>query len=416
MLTHESYRDQVRALLAHSDHWRALPGIADGLSDVVQAGHDAAAGGHWREAEKAFWAVCRGVLERLLETHDEGDLREQVALAAGGLAGCLAEVSGEARARVLKRLLRIVAWDIEEGGGLGFTEAVLSGLKTVLAPEERTLVLSFVDRHLRRPHSGWARTAWAEFALATHPERTDDELLLAWLDERGLDQGLFLRRLEMGQGQAALEIASERLCESDWGRLQACERLERAGFASLARSLASQGVSKARDHRLLDFLADRVEPTEAWRLRLRRWELRQDLEAYQALRDLEHPDWQSVKQRLLGELTASRGHELRVEIHVLEQEWTEAWSAAEQAGPHTRLKLAERSEQIRPAQAGEAFLESARQLIALRGRDRYARAAELLSRGAPLLGAERWSQALREIRSEAARLPALREELRRAGL
>ena len=84
------------------------------------------------------------------------------------------------------------------------------------------------------------------------------------------------------------------------------------------------------------------------------------------------------------------------------------------------LEVAKAAETERPEAAIDIYLSTARRAIDLRGRDNYGLAAGYLSRVRDLLQVsgqhERWRILIDKIREENKRLPALKDELKRAGL
>jgi uncharacterized Zn finger protein len=84
------------------------------------------------------------------------------------------------------------------------------------------------------------------------------------------------------------------------------------------------------------------------------------------------------------------------------------------------IEVAEAAEATRPEAAIELYWNYAESLIAQRGRGNYARAAEYLGRVQALVrrsGAEAtWDARIRQLREENRRLPALQDELDKAGL
>lgn len=85
-----------------------------------------------------------------------------------------------------------------------------------------------------------------------------------------------------------------------------------------------------------------------------------------------------------------------------------------------KAKVAQAAEQTKPEAAIALYQQLAGQAIAGRSRSAYQTAAQCLKRIQPLLVAtnaqDEWQVYLKKIRSEYVRLPALQDELNKAGL
>lgn len=95
--------------------------------------------------------------------------------------------------------------------------------------------------------------------------------------------------------------------------------------------------------------------------------------------------------------------------------WGQVW-----VGSPLRIRVAQAAEESRPRTAIRLYVEAAERLIAARGRGNYGTAATYLVRVRNLyhrLGEpETWETLIADLRERNRRLPALQDELNKAGL
>ena len=156
---------------------------------------------------------------------------------------------------------------------------------------------------------------------------------------------------------------------------------------------------------------------------------------YQELRSLALPvgRWDELRRSVLSRVVDEGQYTLLTQIYLDEKEIDLALEALRQAdqkpprrsGPalpndSLRIRVAEGAEETRPRAANTLYVEIAERLIARRGRGNYAEAAAVLLRARKIC--ERlgdfmsWDDLITDLRERNRRLPALQDELSKAGL
>ena len=188
--------------------------------------------------------------------------------------------------------------------------------------------------------------------------------------------------------------------------------------------------------RLLDWLVDYTKNQgnfqEALVLVERRFWLRPSINDYVEIRTLATNlnRWPILRSEILAKLESKGYHGIRVEIFVEENEIDLALEALERAksSEHYRwhhpsslaLKVAGAAENDRPKEAIRLYFQEAERLIKMRGRGNYATAIEYLIKVRnqyKRLGEQKsWEALIVDLRERHRRLPALQDELDKAGL
>jgi uncharacterized Zn finger protein len=137
------------------------------------------------------------------------------------------------------------------------------------------------------------------------------------------------------------------------------------------------------------------------------------------------PDLEMLRPKLLASLTKNRHFDVLARIHLYEENWDAAWDAAtpresRYQSTYIQEEVAQATEQHRPQRAIKFYLSRAEQLIAQRGRKNYAAASQYLQLMHNLSKSidrmESWQQTIAAPRENHRNLPALQDELDKAGL
>ena len=106
-------------------------------------------------------------------------------------------------------------------------------------------------------------------------------------------------------------------------------------------------------------------------------------------------------------------------LEAVEQVRAPGWGG-EWAGGPLRIRVAQAAEESRPREAIRIYVQAAERLIAARGRGNYAQAATYLVRVRDLYHGlddpDAWHTLVADLREQNRRLPALQDELNKAGL
>jgi len=430
----EAIRRQAHSAFAGIgyDDWGATYGIAQQLLELVEIGDDYLEIGRWRDAGIIYQAVMAETLENYGVVQDEsGYLNEVANRCVDGLEACLvATEDAFRREMLLKALFEVYRWDVDFGGiDMGYkAPGIILELTT---QEEKQMIAEWV-RSVLPPVESWKLRTYGGFLLQLEEEWLDDEAILRICRETGRRQDLVSRLLTLGRVEEAVAAARE---SSDYGLLRLADIFVDQDHGEIAERLIRERTQTSRDTRLTGWLKDRAlergDQEEALALAERLFWQRPALQGYQDLRDLAQPveRWKELRGAILARLSEDKNHTLLVEIHLDEGEVGRALTSLKQrqaalrwgrAGDRLAMQVARAAEEELPREAIRLYAEAAERLIAVRGRGNYATAATHLTRVRDIyrrIGEESiWETFIAELREKNRRLPALKDELNKAGL
>jgi hypothetical protein len=375
-----------------------------------------------------------------MDTQDEGEIGSEIGRAVDGLGECLAARAGDAQVRqsILASLFDVLEWDIGEGG-LGVSDGVPELLREHATSEDRAEIRTWITAAIKNiTGSEWSqdyrRATWGRLLLLFADEENVDEFL-EQAGKQGLHKPVFDKLIQLGRLDDALGVARQHLTTSGWERLQAAEALYAVGRKDEALAFAKAGLPD-KDLRLAEWVAEeyarRGDTAGALKLQLTRWQPAPGMDLYETLEQLakELEQWATLRPRLLAELEQSPHTTLLADIYLRDKEWDAAWAVAEKAKApfpawaggwnNLRLHVAQASDKHRPQKAIPVYLDAAERLIERQGRKNYAAAAIHLRRARDLFSAtqrsDEWQKTIADLRQRHHNLPALQDELRKAGL
>jgi uncharacterized Zn finger protein len=416
--------------------WNALHRAAQELDGLVDLGVDYAARESWHDAATIYRIVVDETLESFgMMDGEEGELIGVVDRCVSGLGACLEGTSDPAQREVLLRaLFDVYHWDVDFGGidmGHEATDSLLEGTSA----EEKALVAHWVRDALPSGGSwseGWRREMHGGFLLQLEADRLDDEAYLRICRETGrlvdlVDRLLALDRVE--------EAATEVRRAGDYDLLQAAGVLVAHDQGGLAERLVRERMPHSQDTRLPAWLTDRAvargDLAEALRLAEMLFWQRPRVEGYQEVKDLARSlhTWPALRITLLARLAQEEQYALLTAIHLAEGEIDAALASLEQVRQQRwgewgsrslSVEVARAAEETRPQAAIGLYMQQVERLIGARGRGNYAEAASYLQRVRDLLDrlgeAHGWQALIAALREHHRRLPALQDELHKAGL
>lgn len=414
------------------DGWGRIHGVAQELLGLVGIGDECAEADRWRDAATVYQIVMEETLEGHPLLGDEsGYLHGVVDRCVAGLAPCLdAEQQPSRRQGILNALFRVYRWDIAMGGiemGFHVPDVILEQA----GPEERRLVAGWVRETLPED-SLWARPTCGQFLLQLEEPWLDDEAYLRICRDTGLDQELVERLLARGRVDEAVAAARQAPVYKLPGM---ADIFVAHGRDREAHTLVRQRAQSSGDARLIQWLKERAlargDRDEALALTETLFWQRPALERYQELRTVARPtgQWDRLRQAVLARLMDEKHALLLIEITLDEGDVDGALETLEgmRGTPRWRwvserriASVARAAEEKRPREATRLHIEIALRLIARRGRGNYAVAAKHLERVRGLCwhlddGAA-WQTFIAGLREAHRRLPALQDELDKAGL
>ena len=433
----DSYRRQAASAIRSSiDGWD-WDGTG-GIGVVLGSGDNFLAKSDYANASIVYQAVAQEVFEHFEmlhdDYHDSDYLYDAVNRCVQGLGKCLdaGDDDAVAREKALQGLFAIYRSELDYGGyGLGdgaedlILEHATEAEKSLIAGWVRAALPAATGRY-----DGYKRQAYGSLLLDLEADRLDDNAFLEICRTSGRLDDLVDRLLTLGRLDEALDEA---------GRVGDVDLLTLAGIFSAhgdgraVEPLVSGRIEKNSDHGLTAWLKDQYEErgelAKALALAQQLLEQHPSLAAYQGVRDSSQRlgIWHQSRSQLLAEWAAAREYGLLTDIYLEEGVIDLALKSVrqyEQTSPYYAgnqlLRVAEAAEETRPQAAVEIYRKQVEELIKARGRKRYRHACTYLTTMRDLyrqMSQElAWTDFMAEFREHHRRLPALQEELSKAGL
>lgn len=443
-------QEQVtRALFGHGYEWDSGYDIAADLDQIVEFGDSFADREEWANAATVYRTVALTVLDAYDQIRDdEGATLWSVTTCAEGLGRCLEDVAdAEMRREILRALFDILCWDTDQGGyGVGDTIPII--LEEATTAAERREMAGWVREKLPEPDSDggigrdWRRTAYGGILLMLENDDLDDESYLAICRQTGRQSDLVERLLTLDRIDEAVAAAQQ---ATDYVLLDLASRIEAHGHTARALALVQERAAQSKDSRLPEWLkryAERHDDVEtALQIAEEMFWTRPDLTAFVEARRLAEQAgrWPDLRADILNRLAADGQEALLVQIHLEAGDGdaalaaymalSERLAAAAETSPWRRrrphqlqLPVARAVKETQPWTAVGLYMEVVEELIGRRGRGNYAPAAQHLQTVREIYadhgegGIARWTTLIQELKERHRRLPALQDELRKAGL
>ncbi|PSN18146.1 hypothetical protein C7271_14075 [filamentous cyanobacterium CCP5] len=412
----------------------------------MAAGLEALANNGDRLRDSQDWLHAGAVYQLLLEaanTHYDysvldvdydGEVGCVIQDIAEGLSHCLENaenLDAAQRRRWLETLLNAVLKDIELGGmdyAYPASEAIAELTTEAdwdwLEPQIR----AEIETAGRQRFSSWGKEQLVNLltAGASHREtaQSKDEIIL----ELGTPEQQAFFHLEKRNFEAAIAIAEANF--KTWPGLvtQFANGLLEAGVPDLALQFVQACAQEERygyQDWLADFYQNHGTKEQFIEAQLELLKTRFSVSRYQALQAEAEPlgKWKSLRQHLHKALTEQESYRSLMEIALWEQDWKSAQRYLKKLPSYIRESFQERlADQIKtdgPEAAIALYRGLIEAAIAQRGRDNYQKAARHLktiqSLCKQLKQEDEFQQYWQTLRTEHKNLPALMDELNRAG-
>ena len=431
--------------------------VAEALDPLLERGEEQVAAGHWDAAGTLYRTVAEVVCDRFDEIHDEeGNLIAVVHACAEGLGTLLARVDDQnLRSPALEALLDIYLWNAESGG-YGAGTAAASALREHTTAEERRTAAEVLRDHLPPPsdapseppvlfgrpsggsywdHDRWTRRVLGDLLLDLERDRLDTEDYLALCRRTGhwaecADRLLELERFDEA-ADAAAPLPGHKL-EPLLDRFVERGAPETARAVVEARLDDADGAAPSLRQWLYKHDLSTGNYDDALEVARRGFRNRPSLETYEQVRRAAEPigQWGTVREELLEHLRDARRPNLRVQIHLHEDDPASALDLVEPFAGEDRTwafgvsflaSVADAVADAHPDAATALYEEAARRLVDQRGRSNYADAAALLRRAEGLYDEmderDLWEAFIDTLyEEELHRLPAAQDEFEKADL
>ena len=431
--------------------------VGEALEDFLIVGDDYAQRGHLGDAARAYETVARAILDNYEAAFDhEGDISYAVHQCTERLAALL-ETTDDAnlRLRILRVLFDVWCWDTDRGG-YGISDAVPGIVIDRATPAERHRVAGWVreklpgSNELNEPASSpapwvgctpsrtrfeWRHERYGQFLLDLEADTLSDEEYLDICRRCGLLEERVERLLVLGRTEEALDAASsdasahqlarlaERFVEHGAGEA-VCDRIEER----VAGQVGAGNDAGRLTEWLRDYAREHGDEEAALRLSKKMFWHRPSVEKYEPVRAAAQAlgTWNEERGEILRRLEDDDRFALLTRLHLADGHVEDALGTVHRAeaslrgGPSLKIAVARAAEDEAPQQATDLYLEVACDLIDQRGRDNYAQAAEHLDRIKRIHQQQSseadWHNLIAMIREDNSNLPALQDELDKAGL
>ena len=380
--------------------------------------------------------IYKAVVETVLENEDaviqdeDGRLGSVIDNGAEGLGECLISITDTVqRERIMRVLYDIYAWDLK-AGGIRIGNRVPDILLEQATSQERRMVSTWIETAL--PHvNDWARQALGGLLLKLQADTMDDESFLEACRLTGrlkdlVDRLLTLKRTDQAVGEARQA--------SDYGLLGLADLFVLHGHAPMAETLIRDRAQTSQDTRLIEWLKEcsknQGDLSQALAFAEKLFWLHPTVPAYVEMHQLTQPqeEWPDLRTKTLESLAQKGEHALLTEIFLEDGKIDQALESLERmkaskhywGGLALQVKVAQAASVQRPRESIRLYIQLVENLIRQRGRNNYVQAAGYLRpihEAYTRLGeSHAWETLITNLREQYRNLPALREELDRAGL
>ncbi len=427
-------RKSTRRALQYND-WDHLNSrkIAKELRALGQIAGPFLKANDWINAGRVYHALLdetvSGYDEFIQQVDEDGDIAVVVDEFAEALGKSLEKSNVDSRTRRawLETLLDAFAKDVEIGG-IDFASSA-PGIVIKQAGDEEWPWIEARVRALAASSRDWGREQFVGFlteGLDEHGRKGEGDRLIR---EMGTPEQQAQLLIEEGRIEEAVRLMND-VVEGKPGLVtQFADMLleAKAKAAALDFVLAHERTaSRRRDQWLADYYRRYGTPQEAVTAQKTLLVNSPSVEQFKALQAVcrKTKNWPETRAEVLAALERAGRFDTLVEISLHEGDVARAleWlpRATGWGATHLRMKVAEAAEKDLPHEAVRLYLERVEQEIAGRSRSSYNTAAGYLKRAKPffikLHDRAAWAEYIKSLRESHKNLPALQDELRKAGL
>lgn len=415
------------------------------IYELTRQGSRYARRGEYAHAIAIYCAILDECNASDYPTDDEGQYVEAINNTVDQLKEALSRFDfaddADLRKRVLDTLVDTVIWDIEFGGieyGYDAEDLILNMAQAADIPGIREHVSLIANRERTTGRiSNWKNEAYESFLMKLDRiDATDPEETLKRLQAKELPYLCASLLLDLKRYEEAIEVIRTKL-QSAYALQRGLDLLVEHQQIQTAIQIAEAALENEYEKRIAAWLIDlyQQQDDESSELRLQSMRMRQEphVDFYGSLSAVSKSLglWQMLRPQVHSELKQGEDYLTLTLAYLHDEDWDMAWETLAKAttpqgryppAVHHRLDftVAKASRRARPALAIPIYIKYARAEIARRTRKHYADAAALLAEVqgmyAQLNDSASWQKLIADLRQEFARLPALQDELNRAGL
>jgi uncharacterized Zn finger protein len=429
----DAFRRQISYALRHE--FPEPEDLATELRAIAETADRFQEAGDWANAGALYALILKEIVPQYGELYDEdGDVSVVLQDCAEGLSECLTDGEPDAATRRdwLSALLEAEMKDVDMGG---IDLAYPAG--EVVIDQATDEEWSWIEDRVRQvlatktgPYSRWAQERLVAF-LARRLEAGGnaaqaDDLIF----ELGSPEQQAFLLVQQGRFEEAIAIAQEHFSDLPGLVIDFANALVEADAGATAEAYLARLLNTRSRPSYLAWLAHYAQETgnlpaalDWWRQSMRE---RPTFSTYQTLRDLakEIGGWDQVRRQTLAELEQEQAWSILIEIAMDEEDVPRALELLPRlqrwyGGDH-ELRVARAAEADYPQAALDIYRRRVEMLIDARGRGNYQAAASLLVRVRDLYRRQddhdTWLKYITHLRQEYRRLPALQDEMNKAGL
>lgn len=408
--------------------------IAEGLQGLMEAAKQLLERGDWLNAG----ALYHLLLEELTVSYDyemfeidyDGDVACITQDAIAGLNQCLSkaqDLDAQVRRDWLTALFEAELKDLELGGidfAAGASEALLEW-----ATDEDWKWLEPQIRDAIAKHDRWAKEQLVNLLAQRQQQSGRGQAASDLIHELGTPEQRAFLLVEEGKFEDAIAIAEESFSHLPGLVTQFADALLKANRSDLALQWISQQQTQNPRYGYKDWLSQfhrtHGHPELALTMDYEEFQAHPSFPRYLELRKFAQSlgAWDELHSKIIQQLEQSKQTSLLIDIAVEEGEGDRAWQLlrSDPRSQFTRAEVVAKAiEATHPQDAIALYNQLANRFIEQRNRGAYQSAASYLKRVKALHEAtqtqEDWRSTIQQIRTKYARLPALQDELNRAGL
>jgi hypothetical protein len=343
------------------------------------------------------------------------------------------------RQESLHALLDVFIREVEYGGidfGYEANNLLVEHIRLDDIPEIRQRIIDEQQKKAESAYSSWSVETYENLLIRLDAmDTTDPEETLRRLRDGGMYLLLVKKLLELDRDDEALRVINEHLLDG-FEFIKALNTLDTYGRTDAAIEIAEQHLADSYSQGLADWLItryqnrDNAESAYAWQLLGMKHQpsQRRYIDLMTTARQLNKAD--ETRYEIIEFLKDHDEFEVLTRVYLHDENWDAAWDTVEKMPTSNyqwgwrysllRFTVAEQSRHARPRRAIPVYIEAARKRISQRQRKHYAVAADYLSTVRDLYRQidedKTWQTLIKDIRSEFKNLPALQDELNKAGL
>jgi len=434
---------ELKAALDFGGEW--MDRVAENkVYELASLGDRYAWRGDYVHAIAIYCAILEECNANDYPTDDEGQYIEAINNTVSRLKEALSHLDmdqhEDLRQGLLDLLTGAVIWDIDFGG-IGYAdeadEIILEIAQPADAPRIRERIRLAEERKSEEGYySNWTGEAYEYILMALDKiDSTDPEETLKRLQAKELHYSQASALLELKRYEEAAGVVSK--LHPAYELQRGLDLLVEHRQNQRAIQLAEAALESAYDSRIADWLIDlyrkQGDGKAEFRWQLNRMRRDPHINHYIGLRAAAEAvgSWGSTRPKVISELKRKEAYAVLAEAYLHDEDWDLAWDAlgkvSQRQDHHPSqviyrldFTVAEKSGHVRPALAIPIYIKYARAEIDLRSRKDYAQAAKLLREVREMYRqmnkSAGWQRLIADLRREFARLPALQDELGKAGL